>query len=56
MKQWYSVELQSREYRGQYTGHGNPIFVGLNPNILVRDVERMDIGHCLLELDSVLGY
>ena len=30
-----------REYHGQYTGHGFPILVELNPNILVRHVERM---------------
>ena len=31
----------SREYHGQYIGHGFPILVELNPNILVRHVERI---------------
>ena len=33
-----------REYLGQYTGHKPYILVELNPNILVRDEERI---HCI---------
>ena len=38
---WRQTQPLPREYLGQYAGHGSPILVGLNSNILVRDVERM---------------
>ena len=47
---WRQTQPLPREYHGQYAGHGFPILVELNPNILVRDVEIMVYVFCFISL------